>query len=151
MSLLPNHTLVHVVEYESDIVVEKCLGRWQYDRLRNRDGAEPLHSEQVLFLLVPSDYRGFPRLIASHYLPAAVVRESLSDQSYYPRIEAQADYISSSAWSDNDSVDSAKQWFMETGEMTNLGEWSNGEDVNPMQIIESPFNLPEDNTDACPT
>jgi hypothetical protein len=40
---------------------------------------------------------------------------------------------------------------METGEMTNLGEWSNGEDVNPMQIIESPFNLPEDNTDACPT
>jgi len=151
MSLLPNHTLVHIVEYEDDMVVKKCLGRWQYDRISNRDGAEPLPPEQVLFLLVPSDYRGFPRLIASHYLPAAVARESLSDQSYYPRIEAQADYISSSAWSDNDSADSAMKWFMEPGEMTDLGEWDDGELVNPMQIIESPFDLPQDDSDSCPT
>ena len=30
MSQLPDHTLVHVVEYEDDFVVEKCIGRWQH-------------------------------------------------------------------------------------------------------------------------
>ncbi len=151
MSLLPDHTLIHVVEYESEIVVDKCLGRWQHARLHARDGESSLPSEQILFIIIPSDYRGFPRLIASHYLPAAVVRESLSDQSYYPRIEAQADFIASSTWGDNDSANSAKQWFMEPGEMTDLGKWSNGEDVYPMQIIDSPFELPKEDSNACPT
>ena len=150
MSLLPDHALIHVVEYEDDIVVAKCIGRWQHARLHARDDSNSLPSEQVLFLLVPSDYRGFPRLIASHYLPAAVVRESLSDQSYYPRIEAQADFIASSAIGDNASANSAKMWFMNSGEMTDLGKWSNGEDVYPMQIIESPFELSNEDPSACP-
>ncbi|MBO58110.1 MAG: hypothetical protein CMA77_03835 [Euryarchaeota archaeon] len=151
MSLLPDHALIHVVEYEDEIVVAKCIGRWQHARLQARDGLNSLPSDQILYLLVPSDYRGFPRLIASHYLPAAVVRESLSDQSYYPRIEAQADFIASSAIGDNVSANSAKMWFMEPGEMTDLGKWSNGEEVYPMQIIDSPFELPQDDPDACPT
>ncbi|MBS71924.1 MAG: hypothetical protein CMO20_03075 [Thermoplasmata archaeon] len=150
MSLLPDHALIHVVEYEGEIVVDKCIGRWQHARLHARDGSNSLPSEQVLFLQVPSDYRGFPRLIASHYLPAAVVRESLSDQSYYPRIEAQADFIASSAIGDNASATSAKMWFMEPGEMTDLGKWSNGEEVNPIKIVESPLELPQENNNSCP-
>ncbi len=41
-------------------------------------------------------------------------------------------------------------WFMNSGEMTDLGKWSNGEDVYPMQIIESPFELSNEDTNACP-
>ena len=104
----------------------------------------------MTFLQVPSDYHGFPRLIASHYLPAGLIRESLADQSYDPRIEAQADYIASSAWDDDDSAAAAKAWFMEEGEMTNLGEWSDGVAVKPIKIISSPLELPDDNLAACP-
>ncbi len=151
MSLLPDHTLIHVVEYESEIVVDKCVGRWQHARLHARDGASSLPSDQVLFLLIPSDYRGFPRLIASHYLPAAVVRESLADQSYYPRIEAQADFVASSAWGDEPSAMEAKEWFMQEGEMTNLGVWSDGTPVYPIEFIQSPLELDDDNLNACPS
>tara|TARA_A100001037_G_scaffold258001_1_gene244947 strand:- start:679 stop:1005 length:327 start_codon:yes stop_codon:yes gene_type:complete len=105
----------------------------------------------VLFLLIPSDYRGFPRLIASHYLPAAVVRESLADQSYYPRIEAQADFVASSAWGDEPSAMEAKEWFMQEGEMTNLGVWSDGTPVYPIEFIQSPLELDDDNLNACPS
>jgi hypothetical protein len=150
MSQLPNHTLVHVVEYEDDIVVEKCIGRWQHARLTARDHIQPLASNQVLFLQVPSDYHGFPRLIASHYLPSGFVRESLADHSYYPRIEAQADFIASSAFGDIASADTAKSWFMNEGEMTDLGSWSNGVAVKPMNIVSSPLELSDGDWDACP-
>ena len=151
MSLLPDHALIQVVEYETDIVVEKCIGRWQHARLWARDSATPLPAEQVLFLQVQTDYHGFPRLIASHYLPATIIRESLADNSYYPRLEAQADYIASSAWDDEDGADAAKQWFMTEGEMTDLGEWSDGVAVKPIKIVESPLEIDDGALEACPT
>jgi hypothetical protein len=150
MSLLPDHALIQVVEYETDIVVEKCIGRWQHARLWARDSATTLPAEQVTFLQVPDDYHGFPRLIASHYLPAGLIRDSLADHSYYPRIEAQADYIASSAWNDDVSAAAAKAWFTTEGEMTDLGEWSDGMAVNPIKIVASPLELPDDNLAACP-
>lgn len=150
MSQLPDHTLIHVVEYETDIVVEKCIGRWQHARLTARDQSQPLASNQVLFLQVPSDYHGFPRLIASHYLPSGFVRDSLADHSYYPRIEAQADFVASSAVGDMASADAAKSWFMNEGEMTDLGSWSDGTAVTPMKIEPSPLELSDGDWDACP-
>ena len=150
MSQLPDHTLIHVVEYDTDIVVEKCIGRWQHARLTARDQSQPLASNQVLFLQVPSDYHGFPRLIASHYLPSGFVRESLADHSYYPRIEAQADFIAASAVGNMASADAAKSWFMNEGEMTDLGSWSDGVAVKPMNIVSSPLELTDENLDACP-
>ena len=150
MSQLPDHTLIHVVEYETDIVVEKCIGRWQHARLTARDQSQPLASNQVLFLQVPSDFHGFPRLMASHYLPSGFVRDSLADHSYYPRLEAQADFVASSAVGDVASADAAKSWFMNEGEMTDLGSWSDGVAVTPMTIVSSPLELTDDNLDACP-
>ena len=150
MSQLPDHTLVHVVEYEDDIVVKKCIGRWQHARLTARDQSPPLPSNQVLFLQVPSDSRGFPKLMASHYLPSEFVRDSLADHSYYPRIEAQADFVASSAVGDMISADAAKSWFMNEGEMTDLGRWSNGVAVKPMKIVSSPLELSDGDWDACP-
>jgi len=150
MSQLPDHTLVHVVEYEDDFVVEKCIGRWQHARLTARDQSPPLPSNQVLFLQVPSDSRGFPKLMASHYLPSEFVRDSLADHSYYPRIEAQADFVASSAFGDVVSADAAKSWFMNEGEMTDLGSWSDGTAVKPMTIVSSPLELSDGDWDACP-
>ncbi len=150
MSQLPDHTLVHVVEYETDIVVEKCIGRWQHARLTARDQSPPLPSNQVLFLQVPSDLRGFPKLMASHYLPSEFVRDSLADHSYYPRIEAQSDFVASSAFGDVVSADAAKSWFMNEGEMTDLGSWSDGVAVKPMKIVSSPLELTDGDWDACP-
>ncbi len=150
MSQLPDHTLVHVVEYETDIVVEKCIGRWQHARLLARDGITSLPSEQVLFLQVSTDFHGFPRLMASHYLQSDFVRDSLANNSYYPRIEAQADFVASSAVGDMASADSAKSWFMNEGEMTDLGSWSDGTPVKPMMIVSSPLELSDGDWDACP-
>jgi hypothetical protein len=150
MSQLPDHTLIHVVEYDDDIVVEKCIGRWQHARLTARDQSPPLPSTQVLFLQVPSDYHGFPRLIASHYLPSGFVRDSLADHSYYPRLEAQSDFVASSAFGDMVSADAAKSWFMNEGEMTDLGSWSDGVAVKPMTIVSSPLELTGGDWDACP-
>ncbi len=150
MSRLPDHAQIHVVEYETELVVDKCIGRWQHGRLLARDGGLSLPAEQVLFLQVPSDYHGFPRLIASHYLPSGFIRDALADQSYYPRIEAQADYIADSASGDSQSAESAKNWFMTEGEMTDLGDWSDGVAVNPITIVSSPLELPDDNPEACP-
>ena len=150
MSQLPDHTLVHVVEYETDIVVEECIGRWQHARLTARDQSPPLPSNQVLFLQVPSDLRGFPKLMASHYLPSEFVRDSLADHSYYPRIEAQSDFVASSAFGDVVSADAAKSWFMNEGEMTDLGSWSDGVAVKPMKIVSSPLELTDGDWDACP-
>jgi hypothetical protein len=151
MSRLPNHSLIQVVEYETELVVDKCIGRWQHARLLARDGAPALPSEQVLFLQIPTDFHGFPRLIASHYLASGFIRDALADQSYYPRIEAQADFIAASAAGDSQSAEAAKNWFMTEGEMTDLGDWSDGVAVKPIKIVASPLELPDENVDACPT
>jgi hypothetical protein len=151
MSLIPDHALIHVVEYETELVVDKCIGRWQHARLWARDSALSLPAEQVLFLQVQTDFHGFPRLMASHYLPAAIIRDSLADHSYYPRIEAQADYIASSAADDEPGAQEAKSWFMTEGEMTDLGEWSDGVAVKPILIIDSPLEIDDGAFEECPT
>ncbi|PXY78572.1 MAG: hypothetical protein CXX81_07090 [Methanobacteriota archaeon] len=87
--------------------------------------------------------------MASHYLPSGFVRDSLADHSYYPRIEAQANFVASSAFGDMVSADAAKSWFMNGGEMTDLGSWSDGVAVTPMTIVSSPLELDGD-WDACP-
>ena len=88
--------------------------------------------------------------MASHYLPSGFVRDSLADHSYYPRLEAQADFVVSSAVGDMLSADAAKSWFMNEGEMTDLGNWSDGDAVKPMKIVSSPLELTDGNWDACP-
>ena len=150
MSRIPDHALIQVVEYETELVVEKCIGRWQHARLLARDDGLSLPAEQVLFLQIPNDFHGFPRLMASHYLPSGFIRDALADQSYYPRIEAQADFVASSAFGDGVSAETAKNWFMSEGEMTDLGEWSDGVAVHPITMVASPLELTDENVDACP-
>jgi hypothetical protein len=39
---------------------------------------------------------------------------------------------------------------MNEGEMTDLGSWSNGVAVKPMNIVSSPLELSDGDWDACP-
>jgi hypothetical protein len=140
MSLLPDHALINVVEYEGDTTVAKCLGRWHHERLITRDNSTVLADEQVRFIVVQNDYHGFPPLVASHFQQISFVRDTLANIAYYPRIEAQSDYISSMAISDPAGAKTARNAFMESnGEAVVTGTWSDGTPVNPLLYISEPL------------
>jgi len=150
MSLLPDHAQVHVVEYQDDAVVAPCIGRWHHDRISSRDGAEPLPLEQVRMIQVPSDRHGYPQLVASHYAQVTLLRDSLADRTYYPRIEAQADYVASMARDDLEGADSARYAFMEEeGVALDAGFWSDGTSVNSISFLASPLKDPTIDWSPC--
>ena len=142
LSNLPNHTIVNVVEYEDDIVVERCIGVWEFDRLKNRDGAGELPADQVTYLKVYSDRRGFPKLISSHYIQASMIRDSLADYAYYKRIDAQAAYIVGTANDDLELVELSEPYFKSSTEsVRNMGLWSDGVPVNNIEIYTDPVEI----------
>jgi hypothetical protein len=150
MSLLPDHAIVQIAEYETDNRVHQCIGRFDYDRMVSRDNTVAMPEGQVLHLFVQTDFHGFPRLIASHYLQATILRDALADQAYYPRIEAQATSVAASAANDTALKEAAWEYLSgDSGEMQNLGKWSDGVAVKPLRIIQSPLDEPlADGTDC---
>ncbi len=141
MSTLPDHTLVQIVESDRDLAVAPCIGRWQHARLLGGDDSTPLPAEQVRFVALTSDYHGFPRLIASHYLPVSFLRDSFSDRSYYPRLEAQADYIASMSQNESVAAEVAKAAFMQpNGTALEMSSWSDGTPVAPIRFIDAPLD-----------
>ena len=142
MSLLPEHTIVNVVEYEDDNVVERCIGVWEFNRIKTRDGFGDLNESRVKYLKIYSDRSGFPKLIASHYIQATTIRDVLADFSYYKRIDAQASYLFGIANNNLDLVNvSGKYFFQDSEELTSMGFWSNGVPVNEIEIYNDPFNI----------
>ena len=142
MSFLPNHTIVNVVEYEDDVVVERCIGVWMFERLKNKDGFGTLKDENVFYLKVFSDKRGFPKLISSHYVQATPIRDSLADFAYYKRLEAQSSYLFGFANNDLDLVLNAEKYFKNDGdELKNMGNWSNGDPVKKIEIYKDPMEI----------
>jgi hypothetical protein len=152
MSLLPDHALINIIEYEADTTVAECLGRWHHDRLINRDDSNPLPDDQVRFVLVQNDYHGFPPLVASHFQQISFIRDSLANIAYYPRIEAQSDYISSMVKGDLEGAESARVAFMESnGEAMVAGNWSDGTPVNPLLFIPQPLVDDDIDWNECPS
>mgnify|MGYP001593138609 CR=1 FL=1 len=152
MSLLPDHALINIIEYEADTTVAECLGRWHHDRLINRDDSNPLPDDQVRFVLVQNDYHGFPPLVASHFQQISFIRDSLANIAYYPRIEAQSDYISSMVKGDLEGAESARVAFMESnGEAMAAGNWSDGTPVNPLLFIPQPLVDDDIDWNKCPS
>ncbi len=150
MSMLPDHAVVQIAEYETDNRVHQCIGRFGHNRMATRDNTVPMPDGQVLHLFVPTDFHGFPRLIASHYLQATILRDALADQAYYPRLEAQATYVAAGAAEDTEQQQAAWEYLSgENGEMLDLGEWSDGVAVKPIRILDSPLDEPlTDGTDC---
>ncbi len=152
MSLLPDHSLINIIEYEADTTVAECIGRWHHDRLISRDDSNPLPDGQVRFILVQNDYYGFPPLVASHFQQISFIRDSLANIAYYPRIEAQSDYISSMARADLEGAENARIAFMESnGEAVVTGTWSDGTPVKELLFISQPLNDDDIEWDECPS
>jgi len=146
MSNLPDHTWVQLTEYSSDYTVHPCQARWQQERISGRDSTTPLNDSQVQYLRIESDYYGFPRMMASHFIQASFIHDNFADLSYYSRIDAQAARISTQGQlftADSDLLSSAQSFLRdENQQMTNLGDWSDGHPVNGITMILEPLETP---------
>ena len=146
MSNLPDHTWAQLTEYSSDYTVHPCQARWQHERISQRDSSLPINDSQVQYLRIESDYYGFPRMMASHFIQASFIHDNFADLSYYSRIDAQAARISTQPQlftADSDLLSLAQSFLSdENQQMTNLGQWSDGTQVNGITMIETPLSKP---------
>lgn len=146
MSKLPDHTWAQLTEYSSDYTVHPCQARWQHERISERDSSLPINESQIQYLRIESDYHGFPRMMASHFIQASFVHDNFADLSYYSRIDAQAARISTQGQlftADSDLLSSAQSFLSdENQQMSNLGDWSDGHPVNGIKMIQQPLEVP---------
>ncbi|MBT5255204.1 MAG: hypothetical protein HOL72_05520, partial [Euryarchaeota archaeon] len=90
MSNLPDHTWAQFTEYSTDYTVHPCQARWQHSRISQRDSTTAINEPQIQYLRIESDFYGFPRMMASHYIQASFIHDNFADLAYYSRIDAQA-------------------------------------------------------------
>ena len=140
LSAIPDHTIAHIVEYERDLSVHPCIGRFHQERISTRDGtAEPILS--VLYLYVQTDEHGFPVIMTSHYTPASQLHEHSADLFLYPRLEAQAIHLFAHAEGANDRVNDSRAYLEGTdGRLADLGKWSDGTTVKPILLRDDALN-----------
>lgn len=146
MSNLPDHTWAQLTEYSSDYTVHPCQARWQYERILERDATLSINDSQVQYLRIESDYYGFPRMMASHFIQASFIHDNFADLSYYSRIDAQAARISTQGQlftADSNLLSSAQSFLSdENQQMTDLGDWSDGHPVKGIKMIQQPLEEP---------
>jgi hypothetical protein len=129
---LPENSIVHLVVSEDDMTVSQCNSAHHLDLF---DEIEDNHS---LLLFIPSDRYGFPRLVATHYLPANEAHDTLADWALYRRVDAQADWVVAHSRGDLNTADFAYANLVDTGMLTYMGKWSDGVDVLPLQVYSNP-------------
>jgi len=124
---LPEHTIIHLVVAEDDMTVGQCESAYhqQLFDLTNQNNS--------LVIYVPSDKYGFPRMIATHYIPANEVHDSLADWSFYRRVDAQADWVVARSRADFNTEDFAYQHLIQGPLLEFMGEWSDGTPVLPLE------------------
>ena len=129
---LPENSIVHLVVSEDDMTVGQCNSVHQHALF------EQIGNNQSLLLYIPSDRYGFPRLVATHYLPANEAHDTLADWAFYRRVDAQADWVVAQSRGDLNTADFAYANLVNTGMLTKLGKWSDGVDVLPIQVYTNP-------------
>lgn len=129
---LPENSIVHLVVSEDDMTVGQCNSVHQHALF------EQVENNQSLLLYIPSDRYGFPRLVATHYLPANEAHDTLADWAFYRRVDAQADWVVAHSRGDLNTADFAYANLVNTGMLTDLGKWSDGVDVLPIQAYTDP-------------
>ena len=129
---LPENSIVHLVVSEDDMTVGQCNSVHQHALF------EQIGNNQSLLLYIPSDRYGFPRLVATHYLPANEAHDTLADWAFYRRVDAQADWVVAHSRGDLNTADFAYANLVNVGMLTNLGKWSDGVDVLPIQVYTNP-------------
>lgn len=126
LSLMPEETIVQIGVPQDDMSVGMCPGAFHQQMFSG------LPTERNQLIEIQSDHYGYPRLVASHYLQTDPVRDTLSDWSFYRRIDAQADYIVAHGRNDTFTADWAYQYMTDETMLTGMGEWSDGTPVLPL-------------------
>ena len=80
---LPEEFLAHVVVSEDDLSVNDCFGVHHHELLGHGS----------LFIEIPSDKYGFPRLVATHYIQATETHDTHADWGFYRRVANQAECV----------------------------------------------------------
>ena len=98
-----------------------------------------LPEERNQLLEIQSDLYGFPRLVASHYLQTDPAHDTLSDWSFYRRIDAQADFIVAHGRNDTFTAGWAYQYMTDETMLTGMGKWSDNTPVLPIIWHDDPL------------
>lgn len=126
LSRMPEQTMVQIGVPQDDMSVGLCPGAFHQQMFSS------LPDERNQLLEIQSDLYGFPRLVASHYLQTDPARDTLSDWSFYRRIDAQADFLVAHGRNDTFTADWAYQYMTDETMLTGMGEWSDGTPVLPL-------------------
>jgi hypothetical protein len=125
---LPNETLVQIAVAQDDMSVGMCPGVFHQQQFSG------IPTERNQLIEIQSDKYGFPRLVASHYLQTDPAHDTLSDWSFYRRIDAQADFLVAKARNDTFTANWAFQYLADEATLTNMGAWSDGTPVLPLKL-----------------
>ena len=126
LSGMPEQTMVQIGVPQDDMSVGLCPGAFHQQMFSS------LPDERNQLLEIQSDLYGFPRLVASHYLQTDPARDTLSDWSFYRRIDAQADFLVAHGRNDTFTADWAYQYMTDETMLTGMGKWSDGTPVLPL-------------------
>jgi hypothetical protein len=134
LSRLIDNTIVNIVGYEDDHLASPCIGMHQYERFHSN-----LPEYNLSYLILPSDYHGFPRLAANHFVVLdRSIDHVLHRWGYLKRVEAMAAFLSALA-NGEQVIDSLAYIVGGNFQMVTMGNWSDGRPVNPMIYSQDPF------------
>ena len=124
---IPDNFLAHVAVSEDDMSVSDCFGVYHQELL----------GEGALFIEIPSDRYGFPRLVASHYLQATEAHDDLADWGFYRRVASQSNWLVASLQGDESNESEYRNQLTNTDELRYMGEWSDGTPVLRLRTYEN--------------
>ena len=81
-------------------------------------------------------------------MQADPAHDSLSDWSFYRRIDAQADFIVAQSRQDTFTADWAYQYMTDETMLTQMGKWSDGTPVLPLKLYHDALNTSTDFDDC---
>lgn len=136
---LPEATVVHLAVGEDDMTVGQC------DSVYHQQLFDLTDDNNSLLIYIPSDRYGFPRLIATHYIPATEAHDTLADWAFYRRVDAQADWVVARSRGDYNTENFAYFHLIDGPLLRDMGEWSDGTPVLELEpysnaIQEKRFN-----------
>ena len=130
LSRLPSNFIAHVAITEDDMSVNDCFGVYH----------QKLLGEDALFIEIPSDRYGFPRLVASHYLQATETHDTLADWGFYRRVALQSNWLVANTLNEDITAQGLKEILVGSPELTNMGVWSDGKSVEELRVFHDAIN-----------
>jgi len=135
LSILPATTIVNIVGAQDDHLASPCIGMQHFERFYGN-----LSNAAISYLIVPSDFHGFPRMVATHYLVTSAIDDTLTKWGFLKRVDAMSAYLVDLV--NNLTVDQTLSYFTDgTYKMLTQGNWSDGTPVNPLTYSTDPYGI----------